>query len=320
MLHIHSDGIAFDLEIVHKDCTVAKVGIGKELQDNLLSGIIRQRDFSRSEDARVIAICPSLGIGCQISECQTVVSRNLHGKITAVGSVGVVEVESVGSFIGQFDDGRVDKCSAYCHSVVVHTEHLVAAIFIYAPNIIRIFNSGNGSGAGVVPAFRDGVDRLALKVFAPWQAGDCLTPSIEKQRVAPFAQAVFAAVALHHDFVLGRSVQYIHRDRIAGIVNSLPWSPYHFINGDVVNIKSVSIYRGIVDGKIVGIFRHHFRKSFPRVVGMDFISPCKFGNVIGCGRIAHAESLLRAIGGPIGEFKLPRINGRRNEVLVEIPR
>ena len=319
MLHIHGDGIAFDLEIVHKDGSAAKVSIGKELQDNLLAGIIRQRDFSRSEDARVHGVAADLRIGGQVGKRHAEIFRDPYGEIATVRIVRIVEVESVGPLICQFNDWGVDERRADGHTVVVHADHPVSAGFIDAPDFLRSLCDCNGSRSAVVPASGKRCCRESLKVFAPRQAGDCLTPSIEKQRVAPFAQAVFAAVALHHDFVLGRSVQYIHRDRIAGIVNSLPWRPYHFIKGDVVNIKSPFIYRGIVDGKIAGIFRHQFRKSCPRVVGIDYLSPCKFGNVIGCGRIAHAESLLRAIGGPIGEFKLPRINGRRNKVLVEIP-
>ena len=142
---------------------------------------------------------------------------------------------------------------------VIHPEHLVAAIFIYPPNVLRIGDNGTGSGGGVVPTSRDGFNGKGLKILTPWQIGDGIAHGGKEKAMAPWTHAIHTAVALHHGFVFGRGVQTAKCGWIFSIIDGLPFAGrLQFINGDVINIKPVCINRSIIDSEILGIFRHVF--------------------------------------------------------------
>ena len=148
-------------------------------------------------------------------------------------------MEGIGPFLRQFNDRGVDECRTLVYQIVIHTKHPVTRICIGTPYLFGIRFKLRSRGGGVVPAFRNGFDRIFLKVFTPRQGGDGRALGGEIDRVAPFAQVVSAAVALHLGLVSGSGVQTGDGIGCRRTVDGVPCVVNHFFNGDVINIKVI---------------------------------------------------------------------------------
>ena len=81
--------------------------------------------------------------------------------------MGIIERQDISPICRQDNTRRVDLCYTTINVVVIHTQHLVAACGIYAPDIMRIRRQGGRSRTGVIPVLRNRISIHLIEVLAP---------------------------------------------------------------------------------------------------------------------------------------------------------